>query len=380
MSASNDGTWLLQGTQQGLDDVFAPTERANKLFDEYQKQVDNAFTSDEKLATRESRVAAQIASNDNRAAIQNASLDDLAQKNALAAETQPYTDATAIDNAIVNAQKSSTTRAQYDLGSYEAARNLDGSAGSSRREILGVAAQDSSLSLAARGEAKRILRGQDIVDTQALSVTSPHDALNEASRLGLIPQKIAATVVGDDDYAVVVGSSPPQRLDRRGITAMFDDLMKGNNNEGNKYRAEQDKTAAAEAATEARAAAGLASTQLRQDRIDQRVAIRAARPTVADGQLTVQADGSPITVGDAKSLLRQPEVAAYLADPAADSPLTEGTKRNAKYLLDKLTAPKPSARAGVGAPTAAAAPAAKAGFDPAVSATGRRLVDPITGK
>lgn len=381
---ANDGASILYGTQQGIDEVFSPQERAARLTRDRVEQNAAQLRLDEAFATSESKVGATNAQNDNLAAAADQAFNDRIDEAALAELTKPFTDQTTIDEAITAAQAAGTTRAQYDLGAYESARQLDGSAGLTRREILGVAAQDPTLSFATRAEAKRILRGQDIVDTQQLSVTTPEDALNEASRMGLIPQKIQAARAGEDDYTVTVGSSAPQRLDRRGIQAMFNDLMRGNSAEGDKYRAEQDKADAALGVAQTRVEGALGVAKIREGtaaanrtaadgraklRAQTQLALPGARVRAKEAGTYLQmADGTPITMKDAVEYLQQPEIREYLQNPAAPTKLTPNTVATAKRLVEQLrqqNAPKV---------------AAKAAFDPAVGVRGQRLVDPITGK
>ena len=374
MATKNEGSWLLEGTQSGIDDVFSPQERAAKLTRSLIDQNAAQLKLDEAFATSESRTEATNAQNDNLTSEADALFNSRIDQVALDEILKPFTEQTQIDAAAVAAQAASFTRSQYDLGLYEAARHLDGSAGLTRREILGVATQDPSLSFGARAEAKRIMRGQDIVDTQQLAVTSPDLALNQASQLGLVPQKIISGQTGEDEYSVTVGTSAPQRLDRRGVTAMFNDLMQGNTKEGDKYRAEQDKAANVQETADTRAATSTANTRLRQEGADRRSAERNKTAMALPGSrmrakenttYITMPDGTPISEADAKDYLRQPEIVAFIRDPK-NNPLSPNTMATVKAIAAAL-------KAGATKP-------GKPVVDGSVGARGQRLVDPITGK
>lgn len=374
MAKNGDGSWLLEGTQEGIDSVFAPQERALGLLQKEQKLIDDAFASSNAQALAPLKNEYMSAFYENQTDAQRAALEARGIAGELADALAPLTEAAAVDNAAAAALKAASARGTAELQRYEDARYVDGTVGRTRREILATAISDPALGVAAQSEARRMLRAVDVYETTALAASDPGAALNAAVERGIIPVRVQTTMLPDGTYSVQNATGPAQKLDARAMSAMFNDMMLGVTKNTDALRGERqkvedmanrdaDKYASAAERDAAKAAAALAAAEARRAASEK---ARADRRDVVEGAKLIKlANGDVWSAKQVRELLQQPEVQAHLADPTAATKLTPKTIATIKNIVDVVAKRPPAPRAGA--------------FDPSVGVNGQRLVNPITG-
>lgn len=72
---ATDNSWLTDGFQTGLKEITDPVDKANKLFDDWQKTLDKAYDIGTKAETQDSTIASTNAQNQNNADAAQAAMD-----------------------------------------------------------------------------------------------------------------------------------------------------------------------------------------------------------------------------------------------------------------------------------------------------------------